>query len=155
MTEDRLNNRRCPECGEGLRWASKTRGSARPVRCSDRVSCKWGGKYYDSMPVRNRRVDPNKMDVMLKSMHGVLDMQISGTRAISKFEDYALQHPYADPTPHGNEVMKSYIARVARLQFLQDLLGMSDIDDDSIKTMVMENEVHMLFPRPQLLLGKK
>lgn len=154
MNEDRLNNRRCPNCGGVLRWVSKTKGSARPIGCSDAVRCKWAGKYYDSMPIRKRKMDPSKMDVMLKSMQEVLDLQVSGTRAIDKFEDYVLQHPYADPDDHGNKVMKSYISRVVRLQFLQDMLELSDISDDNIKTMVMENEVHMLFPRPQLMLSK-
>ena len=155
MSKSRLQNRRCPECGEKVRWASKNRGPSHTVKCIDRVSCKWRGPYYDTMPLRRKRVDPSQMDQLLKAMHRSLDLMVSGTRAISKFEDFTLQHPHADPDPRGNQAMSSYLAKVALLQFLQEVLAMSSIEDEDLKKLILENEACSMFPRPpNIVLGK-
>ncbi len=143
-SKDRAKDRRCPECLTHVSWAAEgEEGPRKLMKCQD-DKCSWGGRYYDTIPIRVRAESTGARASIVKSMVKVMDFEVAGRRAIQDAENHSLSSSYADPDPEGNEKAMSYIQRLGYIVFLKDLLSMTDIDE-SHKIMIINKEIDNLF----------
>lgn len=147
-------NRICPDCARNVFWATKKRGSARPVKCVDVKGCGWRGPFYNSIPVPKRKIRPSKRKEFLKAMSDALDSEVSGRKAIDDFENHTLSHPYADPSPDGNEEMSMYIDKLTQIRLLQAFVEVVGIEEKWVKDLILRNEVERLFPNHGKVIRK-